>query len=219
MDPGAINQVIGSVFLGPVGIRVLKDFLIAIGRRPIQIDSLAGLEYESRDVLRAAGLALLAFVAIKRSTITTWTFFAILAGTELGVDADSSANSLDASTPVTDEKLQLRGNRQQSTARLRVWERIEIVSIAEVHTSEVLFHAEVQRAVETEIDGSINSNLTISGPSDCLNVGHSYDNFVGRESDLRRLHGGVAHQSVGKTHLVFWREVNDLLNTACVDQL
>jgi len=37
--------------------------------------------------LRAAGLALLAFVAIKRCTITTWTFFAILAGTEIGVDA------------------------------------------------------------------------------------------------------------------------------------
>ena len=41
--------------------------------------------------LRTAGLALLAFAAIKQSTITTWTFFAILAGTELGVDAPGVA--------------------------------------------------------------------------------------------------------------------------------
>jgi proton glutamate symport protein len=38
-------------------------------------------------VLRGAGLALLAFVAIRRSTITAWTFFAILAGTEIGAEA------------------------------------------------------------------------------------------------------------------------------------
>ena len=42
-------------------------------------------------VIRTAGLALLAFVAVKRSAITTWTFFAVLAGTELGVDAPSVA--------------------------------------------------------------------------------------------------------------------------------
>lgn len=42
-------------------------------------------------ILRTAGLALLAVVAIKRSSITTWTFFAILAGTELGVDAPATA--------------------------------------------------------------------------------------------------------------------------------
>ena len=41
--------------------------------------------------LRLAGLGLLAFVAFKRSTITTWTFFAIIAGTELGVDAPGAA--------------------------------------------------------------------------------------------------------------------------------
>ena len=92
-----------------------------------------------------------------------------------------------------------KGQSSAVNYRLRVWERIEIVGIAEVHTREVLFHDEVQRAVETEIDGSVNSNLTVSGPSYCLIVGHSYDNFAGRESDLRRLHSGVAHQSVGKT--------------------
>jgi proton glutamate symport protein len=38
-------------------------------------------------MIRLAGLALLAFAAIKRSAITAWTLFAILAGTEIGVDA------------------------------------------------------------------------------------------------------------------------------------
>ena len=42
-------------------------------------------------VLRTAGLALMCFVAIQRRSITTWTFFAILAGTELGVDAPAVA--------------------------------------------------------------------------------------------------------------------------------
>jgi proton glutamate symport protein len=41
--------------------------------------------------LRTAGLALLALVAIKQSTITAWTFYAILVGTELGVDAPDAA--------------------------------------------------------------------------------------------------------------------------------
>jgi proton glutamate symport protein len=42
-------------------------------------------------ILRTAGLALLAVVTVNRSSITTWTFFAILAGTELGVDAPATA--------------------------------------------------------------------------------------------------------------------------------
>jgi proton glutamate symport protein len=37
--------------------------------------------------IRIAGIALLAVAAFNRRTITAWTFFAILAGTELGVDA------------------------------------------------------------------------------------------------------------------------------------
>jgi proton glutamate symport protein len=41
--------------------------------------------------IRVAGLALLAQVALHRRSITTWTFFAILAGTELGVDAPGVA--------------------------------------------------------------------------------------------------------------------------------
>src|SRR5580700_2440053 len=41
--------------------------------------------------IRVAGVALLAFAAVNRRTITAWTFFAILAGTELGVDAPAIA--------------------------------------------------------------------------------------------------------------------------------
>ena len=37
--------------------------------------------------IRVAGLIILAFVAIQRRSIATWTLFAILAGTELGADA------------------------------------------------------------------------------------------------------------------------------------
>ena len=42
-------------------------------------------------LVRITGLVLLAFVAIQRSAITTWTFFAILAGTELGIDVPVAA--------------------------------------------------------------------------------------------------------------------------------
>jgi proton glutamate symport protein len=42
-------------------------------------------------LLRAAGLALLAFAAVKRSAITAWTFFAIVAGAEIGEDAPAIA--------------------------------------------------------------------------------------------------------------------------------
>src|ERR1017187_9946625 len=38
-------------------------------------------------VIRIAGLALLPFVAVQKKSLTTWTFFAILAGVELGADA------------------------------------------------------------------------------------------------------------------------------------
>ena len=37
--------------------------------------------------VRVAGLALMAFAAVRRNTLTGWTFFAILAGAELGADA------------------------------------------------------------------------------------------------------------------------------------
>jgi proton glutamate symport protein len=42
-------------------------------------------------LIRTAGLALLAFAAIERGAITAWTFFAILAGTEIGADAPAVA--------------------------------------------------------------------------------------------------------------------------------
>ena len=38
-------------------------------------------------VIRIAGLTLLSFVAVQKKSLTTWTFFAILAGVELGADA------------------------------------------------------------------------------------------------------------------------------------
>src|ERR1035437_3679882 len=41
--------------------------------------------------IRTAGLAILAYVAVQRRSITTWTLFAILAGTELGADAPGVA--------------------------------------------------------------------------------------------------------------------------------
>jgi proton glutamate symport protein len=41
--------------------------------------------------VRTAGLALLFFAAIKRRSLTAWTFFAILAGAELGADAPAIA--------------------------------------------------------------------------------------------------------------------------------
>jgi proton glutamate symport protein len=41
--------------------------------------------------VRTVGLALLFLVAIKRRSLTTWTFFAILAGAEIGADAPSVA--------------------------------------------------------------------------------------------------------------------------------
>jgi proton glutamate symport protein len=44
--------------------------------------------------LRTAALAILASVALSRRSITVWTFFAILAGTELGVDAPAVAPHL-----------------------------------------------------------------------------------------------------------------------------
>ena len=37
-------------------------------------------------IVRVLGLALLAFVTVRRSSLTAWTFFAILAGAELGAD-------------------------------------------------------------------------------------------------------------------------------------
>jgi len=42
-------------------------------------------------LVRTAALTLLVFVAVDRRSITTWTFFAILAGTEFGADAPSLA--------------------------------------------------------------------------------------------------------------------------------
>ena len=41
--------------------------------------------------IRTVGLALLLLVATKRRSLTTWTFFAILAGAEIGADAPSTA--------------------------------------------------------------------------------------------------------------------------------
>src|SRR5580698_6716095 len=41
--------------------------------------------------VRTVGLALLFLVSIKRRSLTTWTFFAILAGAEIGADAPSAA--------------------------------------------------------------------------------------------------------------------------------
>lgn len=44
--------------------------------------------------VRSMGLALLAVVTVRRRSMTTWTFFAIVAGAELGVDAPSVAVNL-----------------------------------------------------------------------------------------------------------------------------
>jgi proton glutamate symport protein len=70
--------------------------------RTLQIAAIAGLTIYAAGVclasnhrlgiaLRAIGLAPLLFAAIKRRSLTAWTFFAILAGAELGADAPSTA--------------------------------------------------------------------------------------------------------------------------------
>ena len=70
--------------------------------RALPIATIAGLAIYAAGVCLAAnhplsiavritGLAPLLFAAIKRRSITTWTFFAILAGAELGADAPSAA--------------------------------------------------------------------------------------------------------------------------------
>jgi proton glutamate symport protein len=70
--------------------------------RTTQITAVTGLAIFAAGVLfaghphlamavRIAGLALLTFAAIQRRSITAWTFFAIVAGVELGVDAPSAA--------------------------------------------------------------------------------------------------------------------------------
>jgi proton glutamate symport protein len=75
---------------------------VSVRAHAIRICAIAGLaiytagilfarHHPSGLILRIVGLALLAVVAIKRSSITTWTFFAILAGTELGVDTPATA--------------------------------------------------------------------------------------------------------------------------------
>ena len=70
--------------------------------RTLQIITIAGLliyctgiyltEHRPLGIaIRAIGLSLLLLVAIKRRSLTVWTFFAILAGAELGADAPSVA--------------------------------------------------------------------------------------------------------------------------------
>jgi len=79
-----------------------SDSAVPVRTHALRICAIAGLAVYAAGIyfaghhplgasLRVVGLALLAFVAIKRSAITTWTFFAILAGTELGVDAPGAA--------------------------------------------------------------------------------------------------------------------------------
>jgi proton glutamate symport protein len=70
--------------------------------RTLQITTIAGLliycagvfltEHRAVGVgIRTVGLVLLFLVSVKRRSLTTWTFFAILAGAEIGVDAPSAA--------------------------------------------------------------------------------------------------------------------------------
>jgi len=79
-----------------------SDPLASRGRHSLSVVTLAGLAIYGMGIclaryhplgliLRLMGLALLAYVAFKRRSITTWMFFAILAGTELGADAPKVA--------------------------------------------------------------------------------------------------------------------------------
>ena len=50
VDAGTIDDVLRRVLSTPVGIRVTKHRLVALGRRPVEIEARAGLEHEAADL-------------------------------------------------------------------------------------------------------------------------------------------------------------------------
>ena len=75
MPPALIGRTRAVRYFAVAGLAVYVLGIFLAGHHPQAL------------FLRVAGLALLAIAATKRSAITTWTFFAILAGTEIGVGA------------------------------------------------------------------------------------------------------------------------------------
>jgi hypothetical protein len=105
---------------------------------------------------------------------------------------------------------------RQSTG-VGVWERVEIVGVAEVQAGKVLLDDENQRAAKAQIDGGVNPHLIASCPCRCLLARQDDNNFAARVSNLRRHDRRVAHESVRQRHLVTRREVDRLLDAACAN--
>ena len=109
--------------------------------------------------------------------------------------------------------------RQQSTTGFGIWERIEIVSVAEIHAGEVLLNNKFQGSVKAEIDGGVNPHLIGCRPYERFVARHNDKDFAARVLSLRRRRNGVTGESVRQMGLIPRTEVESLLNAGAVDKL